>query len=592
MQGLRNLFTKTEAVITNNWYPVTLGLFSFPFWCLLVAVFGFIVFIPVSKYHAIVAFLLALGTIAWACEWNVKRSVILSAVFCGLLFLALLPTAFVFENDCDTWWVNHLAAIPIAQGWNPLYQFQSPTGTWATHYPKGDRIINAVLYSFTGNLQSGNLSQILFPLLVFPFCCCALPKIFSLAKWKNLLLSLYLAFNPVLLSQFFIGKEDGIFTACLTILFFGLIAYLKSKDNRFFPFIIGSIIVATNVKFTGVVYVAVFLITVLLPLLITGIWNKNPLNKKLTGVLVLATALSLTVGFNPYLYNVYHHISPFHPVITVKEEEKRDFPRDQHWYEQPDFIKANKFERFAFYHLNPFKRGGSNSRKEPFTAYPIFNLYAMPLLFSFFMFPFIRNKYVWLLFIGSCLSIASQPHSWIFRYVPQLWFIPVIVIASLWETTEALSLWKKRYNVIATLIILFCISQGNTSFLDAARYHYVYTIKSYASILQYKDDMLSISPCKPYLHYNGDYSMKHSLIPDCFPNIKINCLEYKEHIENISIRYAGYIPVYLSPDVQPLPKMTRRDLPQMVKLILQLRLRQFKRVWGLEQPPIPVQTPK
>jgi hypothetical protein len=147
-------FSKIENLIEDNWYPLALGLFSFPFWCLMVAVFGFIVGIPVTKYHAIAAFILSIVSIAWACEWKWKKSLVHSLLFITLLSIATFITSLSFDISYDGISYHKVATLAMNNGWNPIWQYhatvampslaQTYTTMWATYYPKADWIVNTV----------------------------------------------------------------------------------------------------------------------------------------------------------------------------------------------------------------------------------------------------------------------------------------------------------------------------------------------------------------------------------------------------------------------------------------------------------------
>jgi len=110
----------TDTIALRHWYPLALGMMALPFWCLLVAVFGFIVWIPMTKYHFIVAFALTLGTIAWGCQWNRRRSLIQGGLFTVVTLLcAVYASLFVDTSAWDSLTYHKPAAIEMKNGWNP-----------------------------------------------------------------------------------------------------------------------------------------------------------------------------------------------------------------------------------------------------------------------------------------------------------------------------------------------------------------------------------------------------------------------------------------------------------------------------------------
>jgi len=413
--------TAPEPAVWQHLYPLALGMMALPFWCLLVAVFGFIIWIPMTKYHFLVAFALTLGTIAWGCQWERKKSIVQGIIFTAITLLGGGYTSLFFEKGhwADGLGYHKPPVIEMKNGWNPLWEYNSARDQgyedpwdlsvdrwwyWSKHYSKSDWYINAVFYAFSGNLDLGHLSRVFYLLATFIVVFVAIASIFRLPNYQSFFLAFVAALNPFSIVHCFSSYLDGALGSCLTLLFFALAAYLKSKDKRFLPFVIASIVIATNLKFTGVVYVAVFLIFFLIPYTVLGIharlslesnkessgnelsfrrkpesrrvtrslsfWipararmtkcgsifsgesPKKILDRPLTYSLVLATVLALIAGVNPYLHHLYHHYTPFYPLHTVR---KIDMPDRQNFMEdwtECNVGDANKLQQFFFYYLN------------------------------------------------------------------------------------------------------------------------------------------------------------------------------------------------------------------------------------------------
>ena len=261
--------TAPESPVWRNLYPLALGMMALPFWCLLVAVFGFIVWIPITKYHLIVAFALTLGTIAWGCQWNWKKSVVQGIFFTAVTLLCAVHASLFLDQGWDDGPSYHKPpVIEMNKGWNPIWEYNSARDQghesprdfsvdrwcyWSKHYSKSDWYINAVFYSFSGNLDLGHMTRLFYMFVAFVVVFAAIKLLFCLSGSLRFFIAFIAASNPWVLILYPHSYVDGALGSCLTILFFALAAYLKEKDKRFLPFVIASIVIVTNLKFTGVV---------------------------------------------------------------------------------------------------------------------------------------------------------------------------------------------------------------------------------------------------------------------------------------------------------------------------------------------------
>ena len=464
-----------------------------------------------TKYHLLVAFMLTLGTIAWGCQWDRKKSVVQGAIFTAVMLLCAGYTSLFIEKG---YWFDGLtyhkpAVIEIKNGWNPIWEYNSirdqgyedywdwSLDRWwlqTKHFPKADWYINAVFYAFSGNLDLGHLSRVFYLLVTFIVIFAAIASMFRLSGYQCFFLAYAAALNPFSIIFCFSGVLDGALGACLAILFFTLSAYLKSKDKRFLPFVIASIVIAANLKFTGVVYVAVFLVCMLIPSAAKFLTAKTQrlckgrkeFDETLIGSLVLATVLALIVGINPYLHHLYHHYTPFYPLHTVRkidDLDRVDFMKELTAHNVGD---ANKLQQLFFYYLNtsdyhpsgpdfwegeeygvhtitvnkvPFNRY-SNDHYTDFHAFHVYfdhhfgNLFMVSMWFSLLMMPFIRRKEHWFLLLAVWATIWVQPHIWYARYIPHLWLIPIIVACSLLSQFNEVPEYRRRFMIIVGAILL------------------------------------------------------------------------------------------------------------------------------------------
>jgi hypothetical protein len=613
-------FSKIENLIEDNWYPLALGLFSFPFWCLMIAAFGFIAGIPVTKYHAIVAFVLSLVSIAWACQWKLKKSGVHWSLFLFLLFCSVIYASFFTERAGDSIAYHKPASIDMKKGWIPLWDFENTLNAephkrdlpdpqniigssyyWTNYYPKADGTINAVIYAFSGNIDLGGCTHILYLITVIIIVFRTLKFLFNLHDYQCFVLSLIAALNPIMLHLMFTGYIDGVLYDYLTILFFTLATYLKSKDKRFLFFVIVSITVVTNLKFTGVIYVSVFLFCIFLPYLCLGIWNKKPIDRPLVGTIGLATILALIVGINPYLYNLYYHHTPFYPVHSVKKDDVSiDFMGR---WSKCNIDGANKVQQFAFAYLIPTDQLGWYPHPGVWKGkkYGVHNItvnklftgrkshgyfgefFIIPIWFSLLAMFFIRGKETWFFLIAIWASIFILPYVWYPRYIPHLWLIPVVVISSLLSQLNPIPEYKRRMEIV-TCLMLLCLLIPSYQIIDTLIPKT--SIRELASIAYFvqKEPQKICFDIEHLPVYNSrqkdTYYYVESLIPDWYPNYsydkKINTTVSKKYLGNL-----GKCPVYLTADQTEIDKLKDFHLTKLeiVIEILKFRFYQFKRVW-------------
>jgi hypothetical protein len=600
----------SESTVLKNCYPLALGMMFLPFWCLLVAVFGFIVLIPMTKYHFIVAFALTLATIAWGCRWNWKKSVVQ-----GLLFTAgtLVCAGYASLFEADGWWDNIAyhkpPVIAMKNGWNPIWEYNSARQQelegdcawyWSEHYSKSDWYTNAVFYAFSGNLALGHLAHMFYVFVTFMVVFAASRSLFHLPDYQSFVLSLIAALNPWVIVVCFDGYVDGALGSCLSILFFAFAAYLKSKDQRFLPFVVTSIVIVTNLKFTGVVYVAVFLICILSPYAVLGIRAKKPLNRPLAGSLVLATVLALIAGINPYLYHLYYHYTPFYPLHTVRkidEPDKKDFMKV---WKKCCFANANPLQQFVFQYLSvsdyrhqwPSAWEGETHGVYTITVNKIFkakslnlnclgHLFFVSMWFSLIMMPLIRRKEFWFFLIAVWASIWVQPHVWHVRYVPHLWLIPVIVTGALLSEFHERAEYRRRIALI-TGVALLCMLVSVMPFHSSLKPR----VKSQAiGVVAY---FVQRHPHVLYFDTNYPNGFRYTIttrISDLLPEYSFDkSLETDTSRQLLHSNFDGewQCSVYLVADQAELDRLAniKPSSKEMYQAIFHLRWEQFRRVWG------------
>lgn len=227
----------------------------------------------------------------------------------------------LFDTSFDGQSYQGEAIVSIINGWNPIQQPQSTyvndyvnwsgNSRWLDSYPKASWYLSSAMYDLTGSytdIKFFNLS-ILFGVFL---CLYAALSSFKFAENTGLneavklLISFFITMNPVAVMQSTTLNLDGLLYSLLVITFTNLFFLYKSfKDKTLFQplyyaLLIMLIIVTTNVKTAGLVYLLIFTF-------VFGIFIFMTRSKKLAyyiPVIFCSFALAIGVfGYNPYITN-------------------------------------------------------------------------------------------------------------------------------------------------------------------------------------------------------------------------------------------------------------------------------------------------
>ena len=259
------------------------------------------------------------------CSLTVLLLIIASILFCGSILS--------YDYDGNSY---HKVAIGfLKNGWNPILEsgrifseryFNSTavsgTSVWIDHYGKSTWLFSSVIYLITNNIECGKAYQLLGCISLF---CISFSYFLSNKKKiiKSVLLAFLLAFNPVSLSQLLTFYVDGYLFSLLYIL---MIALFQLADNIIIDkkvswiMIFSSMILLSNVKFTGLLYGGVACILVYGGMFIYSTFiNKQyiPQNRLLKYLFTFATLAVLCIcwiGYPTYITNFIDHGSFTYPL--------------------------------------------------------------------------------------------------------------------------------------------------------------------------------------------------------------------------------------------------------------------------------------
>lgn len=490
----------------------------------------FIFNITITKFHLPIIYILtSIGYIIWKKkEWKKSIVVILvaSIVFVGCAYIATAT----YDGTPDGNTYHKLSVGALKNGWNPLYEsvgdFNKEEGNpfdiykdnvnvnWADHYARGTETFGAVVYAFSGNIETGKMFNLLW-IYIGLFIIFGLLKQMNLNTWKSLLVAIILAFNPIILVQIANYYLDGVLAISLFIIILCCLLQFKklSKEEEKNNYLIlaMSIIWCCNAKFTGLAFAAVFCgIYYLYKHIRNYIRNKDSFKKifiKDTLFYIVTVIIAIiVVGGSTYTKNLIDHGNPLYPLYGkghVDNMVMMEIPKS-----------LQKENRLTIFLTSIFAKGEnvspsySNEGNEPDLKVPLtfsqeeLDNYSIPdirmggfgPLFSaifilgiigtvIIVIEYIRKKdwnqlipYGITLVLITCLILLLDGGYWA-RYIPYFYLVPVFVLIHYFQKEFKLS---KAANIFALIIaFIFIINSG---LILRTQYHSITNNNSYVQI--------------------------------------------------------------------------------------------------------------
>ncbi len=375
------------------------------------------------------------------------------ALFCLLTGLLLAAAGWVYDITWDGRDYQQRAIERISQGWNPVYQELEPKDVyynqWLNHYPKAPWIAAASIYQLTGNLEAGKAVNLLLIACLF-LISFSLSRFTNLNPWLALGISLLLAFNPVSVCQSFSYYVDGQIGSIIAILFCLLLYSFRKRSGLIYLAISAALIVGLNIKFTATAYIAAFAFGLFIWQIIRERWSGGTRRLFAAGITSLFLGI-FVAGFQPYVTNMIGYGNPFYPFFASNEFGQSRITRDQiptnfegknilekivlsifsrseNVYQRPTSpikfpLSVQGKELLAF--LTPDLRVGGFG--------PWFGAVALITGAAFLLILTDKNSgRVWIFFLAGfvMLTVLINPEGWWARYAPQLWIVPIILLAA------------------------------------------------------------------------------------------------------------------------------------------------------------------
>lgn len=433
---------------------------------------------------------------------NIKKSTII------VYLILVLITPFIFTKTYDLTVDGnsyHKTAIGLmSDGWNPIYEssnnFNSNTigklseltrdnkskiALWIDHYPKASYFIGTVIYSYTGNIESGKCITFLLDISLVLLLLSILED--KIGKTKAIIISILVGLNPIVLSQIFTYYVDGLMGILFGIellLLSNTKIYEKKYDINFI-YLLCCCGIFVNLKYTGLLYSGLIAAIYYFYYIIKNKQNRLEIFKNMTIKFSIIFIIAIGfIGYSSYIKNTLDHHNPLYPIIG---KDKVDIITMMY----PDnYDNMNSFERFinSIYSKteNLSRNNGNTTIKNPLKIYkseidsialpdtriggfgPLFGaITTVSIIFICILIikkikkdKIIINENILLFTLSILLSIILVGESWWARYIPQFYYMIFIITYIFYNNIK-----NNKIRNILTYIILILLLINSSLFI-------------------------------------------------------------------------------------------------------------------------------
>ena len=453
----------------NNLHKISFGIygqifFTF-FYILFLSSLGFLINIPITKFHLPVSFIL--GVLTTFLLMGIKDR---NSFFISLLILIILSgcsyymSIYFYDFSWDGMAYHQDAIVKLANGWNPIYEpSHSIFSNWIEPYQKGVEIIQATIYSFTGKIESGKFYNFMVFTSTFLILIDAL-KIYITPLFTRFLLAFLSVCCPIVLVQLFTYYIDFTYYLLTLSIICALALIFNYKTKKLYFVLIALSVLVCSLKFSTVPTFVIICSATIFYLF----WRKKKEFIKPIFISFLSIfLLCIITNYNPFITNISAGQHIFHPLMG---KEKIDIMKDN----SPPYIYGkNRFEKF--YHSTvsiisnkhqtidgipatkisklPFsiKEGEVDNLKIPDVRLSGFGVFysgiliiTIVILISIPLVYFLDKRkrlkshkelfFTFYFLIGVLLvTVILNPEMWWARYVPQLWLISILSLLMIWK---------------------------------------------------------------------------------------------------------------------------------------------------------------
>lgn len=510
----------------------------------MLASLGFLLHISITPLHLPLAFAISLIPLFLA----KSREILLGggAVVLGGFSLSLVLSALLYDYSWDGRAYHQIGILYFANGWNPVWQKMADVESllpylsheiWVEHYLKFSEVVASSIVSAFASLTPSSLDTIeLGKALNFIAVFGAfLYSVSVLAKFIHPLpatiISLFASFSPVIGAQIATYYVDGLLSCALLVAFCAIVdrefyrrqlvdsspSEISSLKRAMFArscILAGALLAMTSIKLTGIAYAGFIGLGYLVYLL----WFYPFKEAKPLIVLGLITgSLILACNANPLLTNLANGKHFGYPLLG---KDKIDIIIGQ----QPKvFDELNSGTKLLYSLFSrtqnctaqctpqlkaPFSRlhdeaPNVDTRIAGFGAYFSGAVLLSVLMVVLFAQGFRRKEILGLLVLVTG-SFLINPESWWARYVPQMYFVPLLVLVASYYLSKPPLSSLLRIALLLTITI-------NTA-LYATQFYKQGSWYKHATLARLDSAKTYAKEQKLYIYSNGwEHSFLHKL---------------------------------------------------------------------------------
>jgi hypothetical protein len=366
--------------------------------------------------------------------------------------LCIGAEALVPDVSYDGMAYHQVSIIALMSGWNPVYETQvvdwwnrtfpekaylgdlvANAGIWTDHYPNGSWVLGAAVSSAFDSLNASKWTQPFFgglSALVFyrSIRDLKLPAIFAASA------AAIAALSPVVLAQLRTNYVDGLVGSALLIQVGASISWYLNRTWTSLAMVMFGCLIAVNLKFTGAIYSFVILF-----IMISMALARARLGRAEILTLFAGVALTISVSTTTYVRNALTYGHPFYPLNQIdvmvgqaparflEQNRWTKFVRATFLLPRGDFVHQHIMHYYAVVNRPDIRASGFGSLFG-------YSLALCGLLAPLLIWSVVRqwhgadSRLVCLAGVSGAilLSVIINPEFWFARYVPQLWFIPIL----------------------------------------------------------------------------------------------------------------------------------------------------------------------
>ena len=483
---------------------------------------------PITVYHFPLACVLVLVSVWAMCSRlffriRMKAFLVVSVILAALFVFSFLAGRSFYDTAFDSLAYHQESMIRLSQGWNP---FSLEKGVMSQEFINGHvythskafEICTASFYKLTGNTEDGKLFNFL---LIFASLFMSFSAVMTfpwLRMRQGALISGLLAFNPVSLYQSASYYVDGQLSSMMVCLFSLAVMVMAEKKLLYALVLAFSVVIAANIKLTGVVYS--FAVAFGVSTFLFFRENFRTFLAVSVSLLVVGLTAVFVVGFNPYVTNHIHHGHLFYPFfckdaipvishgppsINGKSQLEKAFVSvfsesenfyvgrlTEYRFKLPLYVSAHELTCFA------------NTDTRLSGLGPLFGAMAIvslamiigTLFYDRRTFLYAALFYLWV--VGSALVITEP---WWMRFVPQLWIAAVFPLIIGYRSCPGIMAVLRK--------LLIALAVVNVLMISAV--YYASQAATTASLKRQLRD-ISTSYTKIYIYFPfAQYSSMHRL---------------------------------------------------------------------------------